>query len=103
MVTLTLAYSAIARNRSPADLEAALLALPLDTDLTTLNGMTLSSDTASIAGNLVTRTIVYTTAPPSPAIPIPDANIGDMAIGWYTVAFAKALATPIVAAIPVVS
>jgi hypothetical protein len=101
VVNVTLAYSAIARNLSAAQLEAALAGLPLDTAISTLAGMTLTSDTTAAAGNLVTRTIVYQTAADPPLIP--DANIGETAIGWYTIEFSKALATPITAAAPVVS
>jgi hypothetical protein len=101
MVNVTLAYSCIARNRSPDDLRAALLALPLDTSISDLAGMTLTSDTGAFVGNLVTRTIVYQTAPTPPLIP--DAFIGETCIGWYATEFSKALATPVVAAAPVVS
>lgn len=101
MVHVTLVYSAIARNRSAADLGAALAALPLDAAMATLAGLTLVSDTPGGSGNDVTRTIVYQTAASPPLIP--DADIGVMCLGWYTTSFAKALATPIVALPPVVS
>ena len=101
MVNVTLVYTAIARNPLPADLEAALAALPLDADDAMLAGLTLSSDTAASSGNVVTRTIVYQTAASPPLIP--DSNIGETLTGWYTIAFGKALATPILAALPVVS
>lgn len=99
MSTLTLAYSAIARNLSPSRLATVLGAIPLDTALSDLTGLTLTSDTVTESGNVATRTIVYTTSGAPPIFT--DAQMKDMALSWYTVTFAKALATPIVAA-PVV-
>jgi hypothetical protein len=101
MPTVTLVYGAIARNRAPADLQAALLALPLDTALSDLAGLSLVSDTGAAVGNVVTRTIVYQTGAPPQLIP--DDHIGETCTGWYAVEFSKALATPITAAPPVVS
>jgi hypothetical protein len=98
-VTLTLRYSAIARNLAPADLATRLGAVPLDTDTAALLGLTLASDTAASAGNVATRTIVYTTAPTI----IPDADIAETFVNYYTVTFSKALATPVTAAAPVLS
>lgn len=101
MVHVTLVYSAIARNLSPAALSAKLAAVPLDASMAVLAGLTLVSDTPATIGNQVTRTIVYQTAASPPIIP--DAHIGETCTGWYTGIFAKALATPIVASPPVVS
>lgn len=100
-VHVTLAYSAVARNRSPADLEAALLAVPLDTSTMALMGLTLDSDTGAASGNLVTRTIVYHAAASPPLIP--NANLAETLTNYYTVTFAKALATAIYPAPVVVS
>jgi len=101
MSTVTLAYSCLARNRSAADLSAALQALPLDANSTALMGLTLASDTPTTSGNLVTRTVVYTTGAPPQLIP--DANIGETLVDWYGVTFTKALSTPVTAAAPVVT
>ncbi|MGH8748816.1 MAG: hypothetical protein ACREU5_06890 [Burkholderiales bacterium] len=101
MATLTLVYTAIARNRSPADLAAALAGIPLDASITTLAGLTLSSDTTAPSGNVVTRTIVYSTGAPPQLIP--NANLAETAIGWYGTTFSKALATPVTSAPPVLS
>lgn len=101
MTTATLAYTCLARNRSASDLSAALQAVPLDTTLSDLAGLTLASDTGTTVGNLVTRTIVYTTGAPPQLIP--DASIGETLVGWYGVTFSKALATPVTAAPPVIT
>lgn len=98
-MTLTLVYTAVARNLAPAALAAMLGAIPLDTSTAALLGLTLSSDTPASAGNLATRTIVYTTAPTI----IPDADIAATFVNYYTVTFTKALATPVTAAPPVLS
>ena len=98
-MTLTLVYTAIATNLSAAALAALLGAVPLDTDTATLLGLTLASDTPASTGNRASRTIVYTTAPTI----IPDADIAATFVNYYTVAFTKALATPVVASAPVLS
>lgn len=102
MATVTLVYSAIATRVSASALATALGALPRDTSLEALAGLTLSSDTTGTSGNVASRTIVYTTAAP-PAPLIPDTNIGETLTGWYTIEFSAALATPVVAALPVVT
>ena len=85
MATLTLRYHAIARTVSGAGLATALGALPLDTSISDLAGLTLSSDNATNAGNVATRTIVYTTDPAESLIP--DANLVETSTGWYTLQF----------------
>lgn len=95
----TLAYTAVARNLSQTQLAALWTPVPLDTDMATQYGLHLSSDVVAPSGaHLVTRTITYASTGGGP---FTDPQLLDVLANYYTITFARALSTPVVAA-PVV-
>lgn len=97
MHTYTIAYSVPATNVSTATLALALGVIPRDVDTEALLGLTLVTDSVGVAGPVVTRTIVYNSAPG----PIGDPDTGDVLTNFYTETFSQGIASRVVAA-PVV-
>lgn len=72
--TVTLVYKVIAKSVSPATLRPALASVPIPLDLLNALGTYVSSDTTSVAGTEVDRTIVLKTAPTAAATATPRRN-----------------------------
>lgn len=97
--TATLAYSATAAGPTlPANLLTAMEAVNLDeSEIETVTGCTLTSDTSALSGATATRTIVFAINTATFEANFPSGT--DQAApfrGLYTQAFSGALSCPIV-------
>jgi hypothetical protein len=104
--TATLAYSATAVGPTTvADLETAMEDVPLDfTEIETVTGCTLTSDTTTVSGQVVTRTIVFSiTAATFQTYFPPGTDQAGPFYGLYTHVLSHALACLITAADPVIA
>jgi hypothetical protein len=94
-VTLYLVtYRAIARNAAPLDLSSSLAAIPRDTDTEGLLGLDSLSDVTTAVGNVVTRSMSYTSLVSPPPM-IPNPQLGEFLRGFYRSTFSQALSTPV--------
>lgn len=95
--TYTIAYSVPAVNLSTAGLQAALAAVPRTLSEERALGLVLASDTTTVTGSIVTRTIAYNSNPG----PLGDPGTRDALWNLYSQQFARGIQAPVIAAAPV--